>query len=253
MSQQVDAQGHRATLRVLAILETLANNERGLTMADICRELDAPKSSLFPILHTMADADYIMYNEDNSRYYIGIKTYLLGKAFDRDGMGISLIENAMKEVVATCGETCQLGVLDFGRVLYVARVDSPQRIRLSSEIGKTLPAHCTAIGKAILASWDDERIRDLLSEPLERPTNNAAATVDEVIERLQEVRETGFAHDRQEVLEGVECVAVPIIQDGEVRYGMGVSVPKYRLTEEKKRLIDQTLLETRLQLEAALA
>ena len=199
MTQQ-EPQGHRATLRVLAILDALANNPRGLTMAEVCRELDAPKSSLFPILHTMADTDYIRFDEDTGRYAMGLKSYLLGKAFDRDGTGLAPIEATMRGVVDACGETCQLGVLDHGRVLYVARVDSPQQIRLSSEIGKTLPAQCTAIGKAILAGWADERVRETLSEPLERPTQRAAATIDEVLERLGDVRRTGFAHDRQEVL-----------------------------------------------------
>ena len=239
MTQQ-EPQGHRATLRVLAILDALANSPRGLTMAEVCRELDAPKSSLFPILHTMADTDYIRFDEDTGRYAMGLKSYLLGKAFDRDGTGLAPIEATMRGVVDACGETCQLGVLDHGRVLYVARVDSPQQIRLSSEIGKTLPAQCTAIGKAILAGWDDERVREALSEPLERPTQKAAATIDEVLERLGEVRRTGFAHDRQEVLEGVECIAVPIDRNG-VHYGMGVSVPAYRLDREKEDLIEQTL------------
>ena len=177
MTQQ-EPQGHRATLRVLAILDALANAPRGLTMAEVCRELDAPKSSLFPILHTMADTDYIRFDEDTGRYAMGLKSYLLGKAFDRDGTGLAPIEATMRGVVDACGETCQLGVLDHGRVLYVARVDSPQQIRLSSEIGKTLPAQCTAIGKAILAGWADERVRETLSEPLERPTQRAAATMD---------------------------------------------------------------------------
>ena len=79
---------HRATLRVSAILDALAANQKGLTMAEICRELDAPKSSLFPILHTMADTEYIAYDEDTMRYSIGLRAYLLGKAFDRGAMGL---------------------------------------------------------------------------------------------------------------------------------------------------------------------
>jgi IclR family transcriptional regulator, KDG regulon repressor len=253
MAQAEDNQGHRATLRVLAILDTLASSERGLTMAEICRELDAPKSSLFPILHTMADTEYIVYDENTSRYSVGLKTYLLGRAFDQDEHGLPLIKSAMREVVNTCGETCQLGMLDNGRVLYVAKIDSPQRIRLSSEIGKTLPANCTAIGKAILSSWEDDEVLELFPGPLERPTERAAATVEELMEELAEVRNTGFSHDRQEVLEGVECIAIPIYQHGDVRFGMGVSVPAYRLTEEKERLVEQTLTRARDQLETALA
>ena len=166
MAISEETAGHRATLRVLAILDALAANQRGLTMAEICRELGAPKSSLFPILHTMADTEYIAYDEDAMRYSIGLRAYLLGKAFDRGAMGLPLIEGEMRRVVDTCNETCQAGTLDHGRVLYIARVDSPQRIRLSSEIGKTLPAHCTAIGKAILSQLSDAEAIDSLVLPL---------------------------------------------------------------------------------------
>lgn len=241
---QQDPQGHRATLRVLAILDALAHNGHGLTMAEICRELDAPKSSLFPILHTMANADYIRYDEDTGRYGMGLKSYLLGKAFDREGSGLAPIEATMRDVVDACGETCQLGVLDHGRVLYVARVDSPQPIRLASEIGKTLPAQCTAIGKAILSEWDDASVREALPEPLERPTEKSAASIDEVLAQLEIVRHEGFAHDNQEIAEGAECIAVPIAMGGS-HYGLGVTIPAYRLDTEKEELVIQALKKAR--------
>ena len=253
MAVSVEQTGHRSTLRVLAILDTLAESERGLTMAEICRALNAPKSSLFPILHTMADTEYISYSEETSRYSIGLRAYLLGKAFDRGSMGLPLIESEMRRVTEACGETCQLGVLDHGRVLYVAKVDSPQRIRLSSDIGKTLPAHCTAIGKAILSRHTDAEVRAIVSGPLERPTSHAVTRIEELLAQLAEVRATGFAHDHQEVLEGVECTAVPIRKGSRTWYGMSVSVPAYRLTDEKTALIEQTLASTRGRLESALA
>ena len=252
MAISEETAGHRATLRVLAILDALAANQRGLTMAEICRELGAPKSSLFPILHTMADTEYIAYDEDTMRYSIGLRTYLLSKAFDRGAMGLPLIEGEMRRVVGTCNETCQAGTLDHGRVLYIARVDSPQRIRLSSEIGKTLPAHCTAIGKAILSQLSDAEAIDSLVLPLERPTEHAVKTPEELLSQLAETRATGFAHDRQEVLEGVECLAVPIRRSNGHCFGMSVSVPAYRLDAAKKDLIKQALSDAKDRLEAAL-
>lgn len=130
---------HRATLRVLAVLDALAANQKGLTMAEICRELDAPKSSLFPILHTMADTEYIAYDEDTMRYSTGLRAYLLGKAFDRGAMGLPLIEGDGGALVDTRNETCQAGTLDHGRVLYIARVDSPQRIPRSKSARRCPP------------------------------------------------------------------------------------------------------------------
>ena len=154
----------------------------------------------------------------------------------------------MRKVVASCGETCQLGVLDHGRVLYISRVDSPQHIRLSSEIGKTLPAHCTAIGKAILSRWDEESVRSLLPFPFEKTTEHAVKHIDDLMRQLEEVRRCGFAYDHQEMAEGVECIAVPIEKGGRL-YGLSVSVPAYRFDTEVQNGVEHALSDARDQLE----
>lgn len=102
MPSRYNPAGHRSTLRVLSIFEALSATKSGLTMAEICRIVGAPKSSLFSILHTMADSDYVSYDETSGRYSIGLKTYLLGKAFDRESGGLSSFETAMRKVVASC-------------------------------------------------------------------------------------------------------------------------------------------------------
>ena len=168
---------HRSTMRVLDILEALANSTAGLTMADVCREVSAPKGSISPILHTMADSGYVAYDESTKRYTIGLKTYLLGKSYDRESSSMGLFVAAMREVTNACGETCQLGVLDHGRVLYVAKVDSPQPVRLTSSIGRTLPIHYTAIGKVLVSELPEAEVRTMLAEPLERPTAPRRSTV----------------------------------------------------------------------------
>lgn len=243
---------HRSTMRTLAVLDALAHSPHGMTMAELARVLDVPKSSLFPILHTMADLDYVAHDEGTGRYAIGFRTYLLGRAFDSEQVGLPVIEAEMRRVVAECDETCQLGVLDHGRVLYVAKVESTQQVRLSSEIGKTLPAHCTAIGKAILSQMSDDEVRALLPERLEQPTPRAVSDVEQLVVELREVRETGFAHDRQEVLEGVECMAVPVRWGQSTQYGLSVSVPAYRLSDACRKRVELCLSEARDRIEHAL-
>lgn len=223
---------------MLAVFDALADGgDSGLTMAELSRTLSAPKSSLFPILHTMADAGYLAYDEATTRYAIGLKAYLLGRAFDHEGSELRLIEAEMRRVTDACGETCQLGILERGRVLYVAKVDSPQYVRLSSGIGKTLPAEQTAIGKALLSGMGED----------------AAGEDERLARELRDVREAGFAYDREEVLEGVQCIAVPLRARGSVAYGLGVSTPSYRLDAEKEAQIRQLLSEARGRLEPALA
>lgn len=244
---------HRSTMRVLDILEALANSTAGLTMADVCREVSAPKGSISPILHTMADSGYVAYDESTKRYTIGLKTYLLGKSYDRESSSIGLFVAAMREVTNACGETCQLGVLDHGRVLYVAKVDSPQPVRLTSSIGRTLPIHYTAIGKVLVSELPEAEVRSMLAEPLERPTAATIHCADELIAQLGEVRETGFAYDREEATEAVQCIAVGIRRHGMLEYGLSVTTPSYRLSPEKRDRIKSALTRAKSHLELALA
>ena len=118
----------------------------------------------------------------------------------------------------------------------------------SSEIGKTLPAHCTAIGKAILSRWDEELVRSLLPVPFEKTTEHAVKHIDDLMRQLEEVRRCGFAYDHQEMAEGVECIAVPIEKGGRL-YGLSVSVPAYRFDTEVQNGVEHALSDARDQLE----
>ena len=237
MTTVEDKSQHRSTKRALDTLETLANASGGLTMTEICREVNAPKGSLSPILH----------------YSIGLRTYLLGKSFDRESTLMSLFMAAMRDITSTCGETCQLGVLDHGRVLYIAKVDSPQPVRLTSSIGKTLPVHYTAIGKVLVSEMDEANVRAMLHEPLERPTEATVRTVDEFIANLAVVRREGFAYDREEATEAVQCIGIGIRSHGTIQYGLSVTMPSYRLTDEKQTLIKETLSRAKRHMEGMLA
>ena len=141
---------HRATARVLDILESLSGSEEGLTLTELSQALDAPKSSLFPIVHTLEERRYLRQDDGTGRYTMGPRALVLGAAFSAD-RGLAPITQVMKEVASKCQETCQMGILDQDRVLYVAREDSPQPIRLISWVGTRLPANATAVGKALLS------------------------------------------------------------------------------------------------------
>ena len=135
---------HRATARVLDILESLSGSEEGLTLTELSQALDAPKSSLFPIVHTLEERRYLRQDDGTGRYTMGPRALVLGAAFSAD-RGLAPITQVMKEVASKCQETCQMGILDQDRVLYVAREDSPQPIRLISWVGTRLPANATAV------------------------------------------------------------------------------------------------------------
>ena len=244
---------HRSTQRVLDILTTLSEADGGLTMAEICRALEAPKSSLFPILHTMADANFIDYDADTTRYTLGLRSFLLASSYERTGGIIDIFTSSMRKLVDAVEETSQLGTLDHGRVLYIAKVDSAQPVQLKSNIGMTLGVSYTAIGKVLMSDKTDDEIKRLVGEPLTQPTPKALTTMDDLLREVHEVRTTGFGYDREETTPGVQCIAVPVLSHGRVRYGISVTTPSYRLSDEKEALIKSELTKAKERVERVLA
>ena len=135
----------------------------------------------------------------------------------------------------------QLGILDGTEVTYIARHDGRQPIRLASEIGRRLPASCTAMGKAAMASLDGdelaERLRGLRWLPT--MTANSHRTVEALLADLETVRVRGYAIDDEETAEGVICYAIAIQprRAGDNPYGASVTLLKARATEERRDLL----------------
>ncbi len=157
---------HRATARCLDILEYLAAAGAGCTLTELSEALGAPKSSLFPILHTLAARKYV--HLEDGKYTVGIGAFTLGATYSAGRDALELILTVMAQVVEECQETCQLAVRDQGNVLYIGKVDSPQAIRMISHVGTRLPANATALGKALLSGLTDQEVAALYSGGLPR-------------------------------------------------------------------------------------
>ncbi len=127
---------HRPTARILDILEALAESENGYTLTEIADAINAPKSSIFPIVHTLNARKYITIDKNTSKYSIGIRSYTLGSSFFEKRTIFNYIIDEMTNIVNSCSETCQLGILDNNEVLYIGKVDSPEPIRLISYVGE---------------------------------------------------------------------------------------------------------------------
>jgi IclR family KDG regulon transcriptional repressor len=242
------AERHRATERILDIFECLLANEEGLTLTELSNHLEAPKSSLFPILHTMEDRRYLRLDKDSGRYFLGAASYVLGSAFNLEDR-MDAIVHIMKEAVAACGETCQLGVLDHRKVLYIAKEDSTQAIRMISKVGNRLPANSTAIGKALLSGLSDEEVRQLYQDGMPKMTEHTIVDPEALIAQLQEVRRGNIAYENEESTAQLSCFALPIRRRGDVIAAISISLPLFRCTEEKQQIVEQCLREAQGEIE----
>jgi DNA-binding IclR family transcriptional regulator len=142
-------------------------------------------------------------------------------------------------------ETVHVGMLDGAAVRFVAAVEGPTAVRVASRLGRTMPAHCTSTGKAMLAQLPQAELHQLLpDENLERITDRSIGRRAELEAELSRVREQGYAVNREESEEGVTSVAVPIpTRAPGLRLALNAAAPQHRLSRSRYGLVATALIE----------
>lgn len=165
---------------------------------------------------------------------------------------VALTHDALDQLSAEIGETVHLGRLDGADIVYLAKRESPHPLRLFSAIGRRLPAHATALGKAVLSAQDAAAVRVLLPDRLQSLTTNTIVDHARLLEELALTRERGYAVDNQENTEGIRCIAVPLRRDGAVRDAISCSIPVVRMTPTVEDAVIAAMDRARVSAEARL-
>jgi DNA-binding IclR family transcriptional regulator len=235
----------KALVKGLALIELVVESDRPLRLVDLVEASGLPRPTALRLLDVLCRAE-VLRVDDAGTYALGPRVAAWGQSFlDRLDLRSQAVQS-MEELVEISGETCFLGVLDGGQILYVAAVNSPQPVRPAARPGSRNPLHCTGIGKVLLAWQPESRMRELLAGPLERRTENTLTDADAVVAQLEQVRRRGFAIDEIENEEGVRCVAAPVRDHtGAVVAGLSVSAPAYRFSsDDVHRLAPEVLRVT---------
>ncbi len=240
---------HRPTARVLEILTLLSSAPRGMTLTQIASAIGAPKSSIVPVVRTMAEKKFITRDRESGGYLIGISSFLAGNAYSKTNAALQFIRDEMQAIVSQVNEICHLGVLDNNEVLYIAKEDCQDSIRVISHIGKRLPVYCTALGKALICDWDRRDIDRAFPDGFTPFTPKTIVSKDALEAELSAVRRRGIARDNAEVSEHLQCLAVPLKNRGRVIAALSISLPEFRMTEEKDRLIRTCLEQAKKKIE----
>lgn len=234
---------HNPTLRVVRILELVNNYETGISLIDISKKLDIPKSTLSPILKTLERTNFLEKN-DKGCYIASFKLFQLGLSYSGKLDGLSMITKQMEIIVDRISEIVQFGVLIDDMVLYLAKVNSPDNIEIVSSVGKKIPAIYTGLGKALLSGFaDEEIIKRYKNYDFIRYTKNSISNLEELLNEIHKVRGRGYAVENQEFTLNTSCVAVPIRENGIVKAAMSATYPVFRKTDTTEEEIASVLLE----------
>jgi len=219
-------------VKAFRLIEMLVS-ENEFELAELCRRLDWPKTTVHRILLTLQSLGYVKQDPETSRYQASIKFFELGrKAIQRIDV-LEISHPFMIRLADNTGETVNLGILDEVDIVCIDKVTSKQALRHDQPIGTKVRAHCTGFGKAVLAFLTDEQRANLFSRHALSPcTSKSLKSLNALNKELQLVRERGYAVDNEESCYGVACVGAPISDySGRVVAGISIAGPTTRIKE----------------------
>jgi DNA-binding IclR family transcriptional regulator len=232
----------KSAYRALDVLEALAAGPA--TLSALSRMLGIPKSSLHGLMRTLTDRGWVTATPDGGRFRLGLRALQVGTRFVDEDELVAHVAPSLDRLAAATGETVQQARLDGDRIVYLAKRDTPHPVRIISSIGTRLPAHATALGKALLAADPDAKAR--LSGPLVPLTPHTLTDLAAVEADLALTRARGYAIDDGEAAEGLRCFAVVVPAgrgDGAPTDAISVSVPSFRLDDERESRLVTALLD----------
>jgi IclR family transcriptional regulator, KDG regulon repressor len=221
-----------AAAKALDLLNVFSFTERKLSLNTLAARTGIPRATAFRLLSTLEQSGFVA--KVGAEYHLGIKCLVLGNVVAAD---LDVREKAHPHLVALrdiTRETAHIAVLHQWQVVYLERVPSPQPVGfMQSRAGAILPAHCTALGKTLLAYQPEHEVAAwAAAATFEALTPYTHTSAQPLLEELQFIRERGYALDEQEHEIGVRCIAAPILNHrGEVVAAISVAGPEYRMPE----------------------
>jgi DNA-binding IclR family transcriptional regulator len=212
--------------RALALLKMVERTPGGLRQAEIGRQLEIPKSTCSYITSRLEREGYLLRDPASGRYRIGLATVALAYGALRETGIHSVAEPALYKLTGETGLSAGMGVLERGWVLLVDRVEGPGfvnravearpvRERSQRDVGRELPAHSTALGKALLAYLPWEQVKAVIAQRgLGRYTRKTNVSETRLREELELVRKQGYAIADGEAYLDLRALAAPVFDAG---------------------------------------
>jgi len=219
-----------STLKALAVLEALVQAGRAVSLGDLMEATRLPKPSLHRTLALFEEGGFVRREPAGRGYAVGPRLASLGLAILTHDSVATLRHAILRELVQAVGETCNLAMLRRGEVTYLDRVEAEWALRLHLPVGATIPAHCSASGKLLIAAMPAEQRSALIDTmPLQRFTPHTIADRALLEKELDRILAAGFAVDDEEYVTGVACVAVPVRVNGDAVAAVAVHAATARL------------------------
>ena len=220
--------------RAFGILEEVARHREGIGLADLSKLVGLHNSTTFHLAKTMVSLGYIRQEKDTKKYRVGRPLFALAaSALDEIEM-VNVATPVLEDLSRETGESSHFAVRMGDAVVVIARTSGPGAFQLTDRVGVVRPAHCTALGKVILAALRPDQLERFLARVDMKPSTEKSITdVSRLVREIAEVRKTGVAYDDGEFNLEVRCAAVPVKDfTGQVVGALGISGPIWRMSNQ---------------------
>lgn len=233
--------------RGLDLLDIIARRGReGERLSDLAREMSLSKAACYAMLQTLRARDFVTVRSEGTdrRYRLGMTLARLGeRAIDNVALADIAIP-ALRDLTANTSLTSRAAVFDDGYAVVIGRVDGPGAIRFDAALGHRELPHCTAVGKALLASLPPDEARAILNRTgLQRRTPYTITDVSALMEELRRIGQRGYAIDDEEDTEGVHCVGTCVFDhSGNAAGAISVTGLKQRTRDDELQHVAATVI-----------
>ena len=238
--------GSRSVGKALATLEALAVAPRPVSAGALARSLKLARPTVYRILSSLADHGYVTHDRQRGLYRLSFKLLDLGHQALKGTYLLQAARPALAELQEQCRETVHLGVPEGGRMVYLDKLEGAGPFCMHSRIGASVPMHCTALGKAVLAFLPRPAVEAIVAaHGLPRRTPRTLVTWPALEQELTRVRQRGYAVDDVEMEEDVRCIGAPVFdyQGGPVA-ALSVSAPTVRMPLARARAVGGAVCES---------
>lgn len=213
----------------LGLLHQFTTKDRDLGVGELATRSGISKATVSKALAAFAEHGFLIQNPETRRYSVGVKSYVFGSRFLMHDNLCGVTFPKMRELVQSTGHSARLSILDNDQVLYLLGLEGPWFMDTGWRAGTWLPAGSTTAGRVMLAFMEPAHAKQLLTrQPLVAATEHTQTNIKVILQLIAEVKQQGYAAQRNETTPGLGTVAVPIFGNGlKVLGALGLAFPSH--------------------------
>ncbi|KRK77982.1 IclR family transcriptional regulator [Companilactobacillus alimentarius DSM 20249] len=220
-------------LKAKEILDFIANSKTAPGLKEISQNVDISKPTILKILQTLEYCGYVRSLGTVKQYYLGTIFIKYGNESTQSFNLVKIAMPFLNKLRDQTTEAINLGIVENDKVVLLDRAKSTNSIHFDLELGGTMDMYSSAMGKAILSYYSEQKIDSYLDKTVLTPlTKNTLVTRQDLMADLSTNKARGYAIDDIENQDGVYCVGFPLVKDGQIFGGFSISAPVFRINED---------------------